>query len=201
MCKCAYTHTYLHMVCRLLVLFPWSTLTDAVLYAMPDRSTTARGICDTVYIFCHLLQTCPKPILGTSTPGRWVFCCSPALAGPGRALHALKEDFSPKRCLSQDAHPVGLFLLFLRGLSFLPVWGVPTGKEVIKHRAAPIKFHFASLADFLCRPAVIYQSVLSRKRGGNLRWEQGPWFAHLNSHLFYYLIALLCRPDPLRMPF
>ena len=30
-CKCAYTHTYLHMVYRLLVLFPWSTLTDAVL--------------------------------------------------------------------------------------------------------------------------------------------------------------------------
>lgn len=109
-CKCAYTHTYLHMVYRLLVLFPWSTLTDAVLYAMPDRSTTAWGICDTVYIFCYLLQTCPKPLLGTSTPGRWVFCCSPALAGPGRALHALKEDF-----------PVGLFLLFLRGLSFLPV--------------------------------------------------------------------------------
>ena len=42
-------------------------------------------------------------------------------------------------------------------------------------------FILASSADFLYRPAVIYQSVLSEKRGGSLRWERGPWFVHLNS--------------------
>lgn len=146
---------------------------------MHDRSTTAQRVCDTVHIFWLLLQTCPKPLLGTSSPGRWVFCCSPALAGPGRALHALKEDFSPKRCLSQHAHLVGLFLFFLRGLSFLPVGGVPTGREVIKHRAAPIKFHSCIFRRF----PMWTRSNSSVSSLWEKSWEQGPWFVRLNSFI------------------
>lgn len=182
-CKCAYTHRYTHIPAHGISPLGSVSLEHpdwGSAQAMPDRSTTAREyLWYSTHFLLNFLQTCPKPFRHIH-PRSLVS----AAVHPGRSWRS--SPYSEEDSHWRAACPNVLTLLAFSCSFYRTVipssMRSPHWQEVIKHRAAPMKFHSCIFSRFPVQTCSnLASQFFLRKEVGGLRWERGPWFVHLNS--------------------